>query len=783
MEFKDLVSENDVSVRSDHLSGPNEYDADPEVAPGFTRLSENRRSSNRKPKPPVVVPTHGSFRAKPSLATTREEPDTYTNAGEDLNLMIKATPGPQPVKSSADPTIETAVSGVAASGQRGSTISLSGKKNSEKKLSLREKMHMKRGSKGSINAPANEEHNSITAGGAEDVWVEEGGPEFSADGAGVFAVAGAVSVPNLSSQPEKGKEKKRISISHGRKKSRSTSSPPDGGKVDEKDKKKHFLGLHFGKGGKKEKEPKPEKGSKKLSLGRKSSKPGSTKDISVVGAGVVAAEEITADDYVNSDRHIEPGKVTLASIAKQSKTSAPSPLQGGIRSSPMDSHGKGSYDLELAEKAFEVQQGTYQLTSADKRISLSGGVNGSIGAGIGSVAVSIDDDHAKELRGESANIAAQLDSSAGKRGSTELYTNYDPSLDIPLHLENSSDIGAVASGIAAVSSKEENKKKEKRPKLKGSSAEIADDLLGNNRGMSSEFVTYTGTHITEPLRLNSEDLLSVNGKGFTPIIGSKGSYDLANVPDTSTGTYQPRADVSWAEEPAVVQQSASVDIQHSKPPGVETVGGAVLVTSAPGLSKKEKKNLLKGDSAEIASNLFDEEGTKVLRKASPADYPLCGLNGFNVPWKIDASNKDAQPIPYSTMSPNYSGGECAINASSGNDVHAAAPLSGSANLYEAKSATIPRSAEYGIGGVSAAVVVRDKDKKGKQDHEDDKDHKHHRFSGIFRKMFRRKRKKGKNTLTICSVIFTVDWLNNQLDFRGISKRRRIWHIGRNWNGL
>ncbi|KAM7535414.1 hypothetical protein Aperf_G00000093479 [Anoplocephala perfoliata] len=747
VEFKDLVSENDTSARSDHLSGTNEYDADAQLAPGFTRLSENRRSSNRKPKPPVVVPTHGSFRAKPSLATTREESDNYVNAGEDLNPMIKVAPAPQTVKSSADPTVDTTVSGIASSGKLGSNLSLSGKKNPEKKLSLREKFQSKKSSKGSVNAASIGGHERVNAGSAEDVsFGEGGGPEFSADGAdGVFHVTGAASVPNLSSHPDKGKEKKRFTLSKGNKKSRSTSSPPGGLKADEEEKKKHFLGLHFGKGGKKEKEPKPEKKSK-VSVGRKSSKPGSAKAIPAVGSGAAGAEYITTNDVFDiPDPHLETGKVTLASMAKQSKIAPSASLHN---SSLMGSHAKGSYNLDSAEKTLNIQQGKYQRTSADGGISLSGGINGSTAAGIGGVGISIDDGHNKKLKGESANIAAQLmDGPAVNRGSTEFLTNYDPSLEIPLHLESSGDKGAV--GIAAGSFKEENKK-EKRSKLKGASAEIADDLLGNNRGMSSEFVTYTGTHITEPLRLTSDDLLSVGGKSFTPILGSKGSYNLETVPDIPTGTYQPRADVSWVEEPAVVQKSA-VDIQHSKAPGVEMGGGAVSITSAQGLSKKEKKNLLKGESAEIASNLFDEEGVKVLRKASTTGYPLCGANGFNMPWKIDAANKDAQPIPYGIMSSSYSsrlkdrnnfGDEYVIAASSENDLHAAAPLSGGTNLYETKSATVPRSAEHGTGGASAAIAMRDKDKKGKKDHEgDDKEHKHHRISGIFGKMFRRRKRK------------------------------------------
>ncbi|KAM3178222.1 hypothetical protein ACTXT7_002984 [Hymenolepis weldensis] len=698
IEFKDLLSENDGSIRSDY-NDFNEPTA--EVTPGFIRLSENRRSSNRKPKPPIVVPTHGSFRSKQTLATTREESDTYINAGEDINIIARTAH--EPVRASADPNVESfAVSGRSSSGKRDSVMSLSKRKNSGSreslKASLRDKFHLKRGSKGSIQASGNEYINSLSV---EDVWVEEAGPEYSADGSGVFVAVGAASVPNLSSQPEKGKDKKKLGIAGHGKKSHSTSSPPG-----EENKKPHG-GIHFGKGGKKEKEPKPEKekGTKKSLFGRKSSKHGSNKDISVVGTAVIKPEQSTAIEYANPDLSSE--KVTLAAMAVGSKISSSSSSSGSKGS--LISHGRGSYDIDGAERKFQIQTGTYQRASGD------------------SVAVEVDEKTKIKLKGDSSIIASNLMvGSAIERGSIESFTYDHPSLNIPLQLEGISKAKTSTNEAVFTASKEEHKKKEK---LKGSSPEIADDLFENNRAISSKSGNYTGVQSSKPLTLTQENILSVSGRGITPIIGVKGSYDLEKAPEASTGKHQPRADISWDGEPEITQKMATSNVQHSKPPSVDLVGGAVLVTETSQVNKKEKKHVFKGESSEIASNLFDEEGAKVLRSASLDGYPFCGILGFNMPLKIDASNRDAQPVPYGIASPRYTqrlsgrysvGGELSIDAHVEHEVNAAAPYSGT---YETKSVTLPASSKHGG--------------------EDEKDkHRKHRFSGFFKKMFRKKRKSG-----------------------------------------
>ncbi|VUZ53234.1 unnamed protein product, partial [Hymenolepis diminuta] len=690
VEFKDLLSENDGSIRSDY-NDFNEPSA--EVTPGFIRLSENRRSSNRKPKPPIVVATHGSFRSKQTLATTREEPDTYINAGEDINIIARTAN--EPVRASADPNVES----FAVSGKRDSTMSLSKRKNSGSreslKASLRDKFHFKRGSKGSIRTSGNEYVNSLSV---EDVWVEEAGPEYSADGSEVFVAAGAASVPNLSSQPEKGKDKKKLVIVGHSKKSHSTSSPPG-----EENKKSHG-GIHFGKGGKKEKEPKPEKekGTKKSLFGRKSSKHGSNKDISVVGTVPIKPEQTITTEYANPD--ISSEKVTLAAMAVGSKISSSSSRSGSKGS--LISHGRGSYDIDGAEKKFQIQTGTYQRASADN------------------VVVEFDEKTKKKLKGDSSIIASNfMVGSATGRGSIESLTYSQPSLDIPLQLEGITKAKTSTGEAVFIAPKEEHKKKEK---LKGSSPEIADDLFGNNRAILSKSLKYTGVHSSMPLTLTQENILSVNEKGITPIVGVKGSYDLEKAPEGPTGKYQPRADISWDGEPEITQKMVTSDVQHSKPPSVDLAGGAVLVTGTSQATKKEKKHLLKGESSEIASNLFDEEGAKVLRSASLDGYPVCGIHGLNMPMKIDASNRDAQPVPYLIASPKYTqrlsdrnsvGGELSIDAHVEHEVNAAARYSGT---YETKSVTLPASSKHGG--------------------EDEKDkHRKHRFSGFFKKMFRKKR--------------------------------------------
>nr|CDS25942.1 Galectin carbohydrate recognition domain [Hymenolepis microstoma] len=694
VEFKDLLSEHEDSIGSDYNEF-NEHAA--EVTPGFIRLSENRRSSNRKPKPPIVVPTHGSFRAKPTLATTLEEPDVYMNSGENINIVSRTTH--ESVHAYADPNVS---GGRTNSGSRGSS-----------KASLRDKLHLKRGSRGSIPTPGNEHVNPASV---EDVWVEEGGPEYSADGPTVLAA----SVPNLSSQPDKGKEKKVFGHSGHSRKHHSTSSPPA------EEKKKGHGGFHFGRGSKKEKEPKPEKekGSKKSLFGRKSSKHGSNKDLSTVETAMVVPEQSTVNVYANLDPPSE--KRTLATIARSTKASPPSPLTLSMKTS----HGKGSYDIQEAERNFQLQSGTYQRAS-----------EGTAYSNIEEAVIltkTTDQEPKTKLKGDSSTIASNLlTGTARAKGTVEFFTENDPYLNIPLSLEETSRVEAVTNDVVLASPKAERKKKEK---LKGSSSEIANDLFGNNLAMSNEFENFTGTHVIEPLILTQENILSVNGKAYTPITGTRGSYNLEKVPESPSGKYQQRQDPSWEVEPPIRQKVETSNVQHSKPPVADLEGGGVLVTGTSGLTKKEKKHLLKGESAEIASNLLDVGSANVLRTNSLHGYPYCGTNGYNLPLKIDASNKDAQPVPYGITSQRYT-----QRLSNRNSV-------GGMSSEQERASTLP------AGG----VVMREDDKE--------KHHKRDRVSGFFKKMFKRTKSEGSVSEEEYGITEAVGTEREMMEYRTSSQQ-------------
>ncbi|VDK20060.1 unnamed protein product [Taenia asiatica] len=798
VEFKDLCSENDASIRSNtSMSEQNQNAMGPEATPGFTRLSENRRSSNRKPKSPVLVPTHGSFRNQPSVAINREDGRLSLNAEFDQQFTVKSTVAAEPVQASAGLSFDTLASNTTTPGKLANQP-LSAKRSTgqsaavydPKHRSLREKLHLKKGSKTSIPNAVQEESQHST-GSLEDVWVEEGGRELSADGAGAFVVAGAASVPNLNTQVEK--EKRRFSLHHGSRKSRSVSSPPAEANVkgESKDKKRHLLGgIHIGKGTRKdskgEKEPKPEKESKKkLAFGKKHPESHKTSEKSGAGSG-------TSADYANPEPLSEKAKAPLVELAaRKSKTSAPASSHTAPRGSLMGPYYKGSYNLEEAQKSYDVKHGTYQkmqsdagLTMASRSASHSSGnrspnvgrsrsasltsttSGASLDAGVG-MAVAGEEGKIKKksksskIKGESPVIAAQLmDSSARVKNSIESLTYTDPTLDIPLHLTS-------AGGGTMDVSKDEHKRKEKEGKLKGDSADIADNILGGKRGMSSDYITYIGTHTTMPLKLTQKDLLSTNEKSFVPTIGARGSYNLETAPDMLAGTYQVRQDVDWGNEALLVQSSAA-GVQHSKPPEKDISAREPTIVAGT-MGTKEKKNLLKGESAEIASNLVDEGHDRALRNSSASGIPLCSENGINVPWRLDATNRNAQPVPYSTVtvgrghfvSPNASGhvsiGDdfAVVATQEDNVVNAAVPISADMNLYSSKSATLPTSdgASFRTSGAgmsatlptSSAVVIRDKDKgkKDKKSHEsDEKVRKRDRFSGFFKKIFKKRKRSG-----------------------------------------
>ncbi|KAH9284253.1 hypothetical protein ECG_02962 [Echinococcus granulosus] len=813
VEFKDLCSENDASIHSNtSLSEQNQFAMAPEATPGFTRLSENRRSSNRKPKSPILVPAHGSFRNKPALATTREEASLPLNAEIDQQPTIKSTVAAEPVQASSGPSVDALASNVTTPG-KGSSLPTSGKRSTDSKhRSLREKLHLKKGSKTSV-PDAVQEENQYGAGSLEDVWVEKGGRELSVDGTGAFVVTGATSVPNLSMQSEK--EKRRFSLLRGSKKSRSISSPPDNAnaKGEGKDKKKrHFGGIHIGKGSRKnakgEKEPKSEKESKKKSaLGKKHLESQKISDKGGAGASTIqVTERNVSAEYANPEPPSEKMKAPSVELAnKKPKASTPTFSHTASRGSFMGPHPKGSYDLGEAQKSYEVKRGTYHKIQSDTELAMasrstsrssdsqnrsprvgrdsrsrsrsasltSTSSGASLEAGV-DIAVVREESKTKKkskspkIKGESPVIAARLmDSSARVKNSIESLTYTDPTLDIPLHLTS-------AGGETIDVVKEEHKRKEMEGKIKGDSAEIADNF-GVNRGMSGDYDTYTGKHTTVPLKLTQDDLLSTAEKSFMPIIGAQGSYNLETAPDTPAGTYQTRLDSSWEDEALLVHSSADA-VQHSQPPEKDiNVRESAVVAGTMGT--KEKKNLLKGESAEIASNLVDEGRDRVHGNSSTGGIPLCGENGINVPWRLDETNRNAQPMPYSSvakgrshsMSSNSSDSLNALNTSGrlstggdfaveptheDNAVHAAAPISTDANLYGSKSATLPASGGAGLetsgAGVSAtlpataSVVVRskDKDKKAKKGHEgEEKTRKRDRVSGFFRKIFKKGKKK------------------------------------------
>ncbi|VDD81802.1 unnamed protein product [Mesocestoides corti] len=836
VEFKDLCTENDASTHSNSLTTEqNQFGAAAEVTPGFTRFSENRRSSNRKPRSPILVPTHGSFRAKPTLATNLEEPSLSQEVS--VPPAVIAAAAAEPVHAAMDSSMGS-LTPTAISGKRslhGSGVAGSGHRESKHK-SLREKLHLKKSSKVSTSAVTTEENQYANTGKFNDVWVEEGGRELSADGTGAFVVAGAVSEPNLHTRPEK--EKKRLSLLHGSKKTRSASSPPAEASATaegKEKKKKHHIGpLHFGHGskheGKSAKDAKKKTSSGKgLEAPQKSSTIGAAKVAdggSAVGTGaVLATQEVKLNsENSNIDPLHEPAPTLLAKAHGRQNSSSPGSSRPASQAKPsvhLGGHVKGFYDLQEAEKTYDVHRGTFRKVESGAAVAVGAesnrlsrrSSNSSTTSSRNAVAFEIaqnaqafdfaappdarsrsasasshssteslnklgagaaaDTAHTKkskgksgQLKGESPEIADQmLMGHATSLNSLENLTYTDPSLNIPLQLAGLSE--SVVS-----SSKDLHSKKE--AKLKGDASEIADNLLGERRAMSGEFTTYTSDNKTVPLKLTHEDLLSTGGKGFTPLVGPKGSYDLENSSSVPAGSYRLREDTNWSlDSGSIVAQTTGENVQHSEPP-VEALAVGV---AAPAASKKSKKISLKGESAEIASDLLDASNKNL--RIPDGGNPLCGENGVIAPWKLTATNRDAQlgsyykfgqtPTDLSSRNRSFDDtgagiGAMAIAAAHEENVYAEAPspdqLVGGGSYervdsFNLKSSTLPASGKVSTKATGSApgsratlpaagvVVAKDKDKKDKKHHEGaEKGRKRDRVSGFFRRIFRRKKKSG-----------------------------------------
>lgn len=394
-----------------------------------------------------------------------------------------------------------------------------------------------------------------------------------------------------------------------------------------------------------------------------------------------------------------------------------------------------------------------------------------------------------KLKGESAEIADNLmENRAQGYGGTGSYTGNGYANNIPLELAGAGGISAVAATTMA-SSPDGKQKKKKENKLKGDSAEIADNLFEGKRGMSGDYTTYTGEHTTVPLRLSHDDILSTGGKGFGPVIGAKGSYNLETTPDLPTGTYRATGGEDWdVNGGAVIVQKSSTDaVQHSQPSF-----GSPAVVVAPGSPSKQQKSLLKGDSAEIASNLVDAGSSRHSRSSYEGGNPYCGANGVTAPLSISLANKNAQLEMYGAVEGVRKGSISSHSSRRGSrsrsyspghlsDTGIALAASHEANVYAAppsveigKSATLPAggSAAAAAAGAGASATLpavgvvaaggKGKDKKDKkprlrhrthsQAEGEEKLRKRDRMSAFFRRIFKKKKKGGKLLQTLPFIL-------------------------------
>lgn len=588
-----------------------------------------------------MVPTHGSLRQRELgvLEVTQEETNSVSSSSsENGGLRIQAAPPAETVRASFESAVGAtnppAVVLSAASG---------GARDSKKKGGLRDKFNLKRSPKRSSSKPqtiAAQQGVYANVGGVNDVWVDQGGREVSVDGLETYAVAGAVSVPNLNSQKlDQAKEKKRHNIlklgGGGSKHDRAASTPPAGHTNDKNKKSKGHIGLHLHRTDKDVKTPKEPKTSKeggkahgKIHLGKgRGSKGG------VVGA-VAAGAAVVVIAPPGQERENEYG------IALGSNESAVLPRpKSSSSSSRLSSRGK--YAMALSPEA--IKENFIKNTNHGSRSQSTASVEA------GDYAVPSEPTLLVKSRPPRLQSRSSNSSSSGSKerrvegptvpmkGSEDHHRSRTVSSSTSRSSGTSRSLPHRASAFEATAAAGASKM-DRGSKLKGDSPEIADNLLEGRRCMTNGYTSYTGTPVIVPLTITGKKILSAGS--FTPIIGAKGSYNLEISPDKPTGTFRltcSRSVSSAASDSpsSRVIRSSSVEPVHAARPeaasavsksttlpagGVASAGAGAAATALPaagvvvGAAKgKDKKNKDK-KTAKRQQSHSNNDGEDKLRK-------------------------------------------------------------------------------------------------------------------------------------------------------------------------
>ncbi|BHF72310.1 hypothetical protein SprV_0401537400 [Sparganum proliferum] len=253
VEFKDLNSEAEsaqsegIATSRSSSSASRSQERLPEIAsqPGFIRLSQSRRSYNRKPNDPVLLPVNSSIQHRDV------DIQPFERSGEGGDMMVHVEPvhfvESVPPQSGMQADVTGGQLKVNTSAKARTMPVPTGKDKEKRRSSSRlfDKLHRKK----SADRVLRKESQDSQAEGSARVWQTEDGVEMSVDSKEIYkgGKQSSLSEPNISVGAKDGKEAKRKTSRHSvfsrhskeskDNKKRSASSPPNALAVEAKSSK------------------------------------------------------------------------------------------------------------------------------------------------------------------------------------------------------------------------------------------------------------------------------------------------------------------------------------------------------------------------------------------------------------------------------------------------------------------------------------------------------------------------------------------------------------------
>uniref|UniRef100_A0A0X3PIU7 Galactoside-binding lectin n=1 Tax=Schistocephalus solidus TaxID=70667 RepID=A0A0X3PIU7_SCHSO len=353
VEFKDLNSEAESAQSEDTTSSRSSNSAMesrdklPEITaqPGFVRLSESRRSYNRRPDDPVLIPLNSSIRRREADLQPYERYDEQAVRTTQVESSYAVPTLPSQSENATGGQVE------ASKAAKVRTVPAPAAKDKEKRRSssrLLDKLHRRK----STDHVGHKGSHDQRMEASPSIWHAEGGVEMSVDSKEIYkgGKQSAVSEPNLTTATKAGKEAKHKSSKHsifskhskdpkdGKK--RSASSPPNvpalgvKSSKNESDKKKGHSSLM---------------GSKLGSHKSKTSKTDKRKSVPTAASTEGTSNAHLARTQENNNEYAVTGgeEISAATTLRTSRTSTASTKnKHSMHFKPSQ---KGAYDLKSAK--------------------------------------------------------------------------------------------------------------------------------------------------------------------------------------------------------------------------------------------------------------------------------------------------------------------------------------------------------------------------------------------------------------------------------------------------